>query len=62
MGTSSNAPKETKSADGKDDQRSLGKPVIWAGMFITHKLNPVIWTNDAAPAANTMNIFSMRVI
>jgi len=29
------------SADGKDDQRSLGKPVIWAGMFITNKLNPV---------------------
>ena len=41
MGTSSNAPKETKCVDGKDDQRSLGKPVIWAGMFLTNKLNPV---------------------
>ena len=27
-------------ADGKDDQRSLGEPVIWAGMFITNKLIP----------------------
>jgi hypothetical protein len=45
VGTSSNAPKETSSADGKDDQRSLGKPVIWAGMFITNKLNPFLCTH-----------------
>jgi hypothetical protein len=49
VGTSSNAPKETKGADGKDEQSSLGKPVIWAGMFITNKLNPVICLDDAAP-------------
>jgi hypothetical protein len=41
VGTSSNAPKETKCVDGKDEHSSLGKPVIWAGMFITNKLNRV---------------------
>ena len=34
-------PEGDESADGKDEHGSLGKPVIWAGMFLTNKLNPV---------------------
>jgi len=41
-------PEGDESEDGKDDQRSLGKPVIWAGMFIPCKLYPVIWMIYAA--------------
>ncbi|AXH79371.1 MAG: hypothetical protein [Circular genetic element sp.] len=37
------------SADGKGKSQAtqIGKPVIWAGMFITYKLYPVIWIFDA---------------